>query len=71
MTQDAHVEQDQKVEFTGLDWDPACLRFFEDSVATSASDTPVRRPLDDREVDAWRHYEGMLEDVLPLLEPEP
>ena len=58
------------VAFAGLDWDQRCLRFFEDGVATSASDTPVRQPLDDSEVDAWRDYAGLLENVLPLLEPE-
>ena len=58
------------IEFAGLPWDPLCLRFFEDGVATSASDTPVRRPLEATEVGAWRHYRELLAEVLPELDAE-
>jgi tetratricopeptide (TPR) repeat protein len=56
------------VQFVGLPWDDACLRFYEDGVATSASDTPVRQPLDDKEVDGWKHYQGRLETYSGVLD---
>jgi tetratricopeptide (TPR) repeat protein len=55
------------LDFAGLEWDERCLRFFEPGVATSASDVPVRRALHDREVGAWRHYEGLLAGVVARL----
>jgi tetratricopeptide (TPR) repeat protein len=55
------------LDFVGVGWDERCLRFFEPGVATSASDTPVRRPLNDRETGAWRHYRDLLAPVLPEL----
>ncbi len=61
------------LKFLGLPWDPACLRFYETGVATSAGPTPIRRPLDQREVGAWTHYAAGLSDVsgrLPVAEYE-
>jgi hypothetical protein len=53
------------LDFAGVGLDERCLRFFEPGVATSASDTPVRRPLSDREAGAWRHYRELLAPGLP------
>jgi tetratricopeptide (TPR) repeat protein len=55
------------LDFAGVGLDERCLRFFEPGVATSASDTPVRRPLSDSEAGAWRHYRELLAPVLPDL----
>jgi hypothetical protein len=61
------AETRRLVEFLGLPWSDACLRFYEDGVATSESDTPVRRPLDDKEVGGWRHYQDRLEPYSSVL----
>jgi len=58
------------IDFAGLPWSDDCLRFYEPGVATSASDTPVRRPLSDREAGAWTHYRTLLADVLDRLDIE-
>jgi tetratricopeptide (TPR) repeat protein len=58
------------LDFVGLPWDERCLRFYEPGVATSASDTPVRRPLADREIGAWRHYRELLAPAIDTLEDE-
>ena len=56
------------VAFCGLDWDPACLKFYENNryVATASYDQ-VRRPIYVRSVGRHRHYEpyiGELNDAL-------
>jgi len=56
------------VEFVGLDWDPRCLQFYEPGIATSAADTPLREPLSNREVGAWRHYQRWLEPYADALD---
>ncbi len=58
------------VEFTGLEWDPRCLRFYETGVADSAGDTPLREPLSDREVGGWRHYERWLKPCFEDLDAD-
>jgi hypothetical protein len=58
------------LDFAGLPWDERCLRFFEPGVATSASDTPVRRPLADREIGAWRNYRELLAPAIETLADE-
>ena len=70
---DPAAETAQVLEFLGLPWDPRCLRFHEPGVATSAADTPLRRPVDDREVGCWEHYREPLARFagqLPLEEYE-
>jgi hypothetical protein len=54
------------LEFIGLDWDDACLRFHEtERLVRTASVTQVRQPVYTRSVERWRRYEDML---APLLE---
>lgn len=45
------------VKFCKLDWDPACLRFHENTryVATASYDQ-VRRPVYTRSIARFRHY---------------
>ena len=57
---DPATETRRLVDFLALPWDDSCLQFYEAGVATSASDTPVRRPLNQDEVGGWRHYEDRL-----------
>ncbi len=49
------------VEFTGLAWDPACLRFHESRhTVQTASKHQVKRPLYTSSVGRWRHYDAHL-----------
>lgn len=56
------------VEFAGLPWDDACLRFYEARRAiTTASVDQVRKPIYNSSVGRWRRYEkhlGPLRDAL-------
>ena len=59
------------LEFCGLEFDPACLRFHETprSVNTASSEQ-VRQPLYRESLDQWRHYEpwlGPLREALGTL----
>jgi tetratricopeptide (TPR) repeat protein len=52
-------------ESAGLDWDPACLRFFEQAAAVrTSSATQVRRPIYRSSVQRWRRH---AEDLQPLV----
>jgi Flp pilus assembly protein TadD len=51
----------QLVEFAGLPWDDACLRFHETKRAVrTASIDQVRRPIYRSSVGRWRHYAGFM-----------
>ncbi len=46
------------VEFVGLEWDDACLEFYENKrVAHTASVDQVRRPVYSSSIDRWQNYE--------------
>ncbi len=54
------------LDFIGVDWDDACMRFHEtERLVRTASVTQVRQPVYTRSVERWRRYEDML---APLLE---
>jgi len=49
------------IEFLGLEWDDACLRFHESKrVAATASNAQVRKPMYRTSVERWRRYERHL-----------
>jgi hypothetical protein len=63
---DPEGESRRLIEFLGLDWEPACLDFHRtERPVFSASLWQVRRPVFNRSVGRWRHYERHLG---PLLE---
>ncbi len=74
---DVHYEQlvaDQEgvsreiLEFCGLEWDPACLRYYDTGrVALTASYDQVNRPIYDRSVARHRHFEGHLKPLQRML----
>jgi tetratricopeptide (TPR) repeat protein len=54
------------VAWCGLEWDPACLAFYEGKrLVRTASITQVRQPIYTRSVARWKHYQQALG---PLLE---
>ena len=63
--EDIVEEPEQEVrkllDFLGLDFDPACLRFYENERAVrTASSEQVRRPINREGLDQWRTYEPWL-----------
>jgi tetratricopeptide (TPR) repeat protein len=58
------------VEFVGLEWDDACLRFYDTRrTVWTASIDQVRRPIYRSSVGRWRHYERHLESIKTALDP--
>lgn len=56
------------LQFCGLPWDDACLRFEDHpSAATTASALQVREPMHRGALGRWRHFEAGLEPLLALL----
>lgn len=65
--QDAQTRR--MLEFCGLPWDEACLR-FEDNAApvATASAVQVRNPMNSGSVRRWKKYEGQLGQLIALLQ---
>ncbi|MDE2304366.1 MAG: sulfotransferase [Gammaproteobacteria bacterium] len=65
-----HTESEVRrlLEYCGLEFEPACLRFYENERAVrTASAQQVRRPIFREGLDHWRHFEpwlGPLRDAL-------
>ncbi len=58
------------LEFCGLPWDGACLRFWEsDRTVRTPSAEQVRRPIYDRSVGHFRHYEHLLGELIDVIAP--
>ena len=62
-------ESRRLLEYCGLPWEDQCLRFYEDSQAsTTASALQVRKPIYDTSVGKWRNYALQLEPLRTSLE---
>lgn len=60
------------VEYCGLDWDEACMRFYEtERPVQTASAAQVRRPLYTDSIGAWRRYADHLDPLRAALELGP
>jgi tetratricopeptide (TPR) repeat protein len=58
------------LDFCGISWDPACLRFHETERAIrTASSEQVRRPIYDSSIGIWRRYERELAPLVEVLRP--
>lgn len=58
------------LEFVGVPFDPACLRFHRNRRAVrTPSAEQVRRPINSQGVDLWRHYEKWLNPLKQALGP--
>jgi tetratricopeptide (TPR) repeat protein len=58
------------LEFCGLDWDPLCLRFHENTAPVStASSVQVRQPLYRGSIDRWKRYGDKLDLLAETLGP--
>ena len=57
------------IEFLGLDWDDACLRFHEnDRVVRTASHAQVRRPIYMSSVGRAEHYRAFIQSLIAALQ---
>ncbi len=57
------------VDFIGLEWDPACLRYYANRrVVRTASQVQVREPVHAHSVGRWRHYESLIPELFHALE---
>jgi tetratricopeptide (TPR) repeat protein len=67
---DLETETLRLLEFCGLAWDDACLRYWETERAVrTASSEQVRRPIYTSSVGMWRHYTRELAELIEILEP--
>jgi len=58
------------IEFLGLDWDDACLRFHQtERVTMTASNEQVKRPIYKSSVKRWKNYQEHLGPLIEALGP--
>jgi hypothetical protein len=70
MVDDTEAEVRRLLDYCGLPFDAACLRFYEnDRAVRTASSEQVRQPIYRDAVDHWRHYEQWLEPLRSALGP--
>ena len=61
MIEDTETEVRRLLDYCGLQFEPSCLRFYENERAVrTASSQQVRKPIFHEGVDHWRHYETWL-----------
>jgi hypothetical protein len=67
---DPEREARRMLDHIGLDWDPACLRFYETKRAVStASVAQVRKPMYSNSVARWKRFEKHLSPLLKTIHP--
>jgi hypothetical protein len=65
---DVESQTRRLLDYCGLEWDDACLRFFEnDREVRTASQMQVRRPIYKSSVQRWRRYEKHLKPFFNAL----
>ncbi len=58
------------LEFCGLNFEAACLKFYEsDRPVRTPSAEQVRQPIYDKSVGHWRHYAAHLGELITVIEP--
>jgi predicted Zn-dependent protease len=70
LVEDTEAEVRRTLDYCGLEFEPACLRFFENERAVrTASSEQVRQPIYREGMDYWRHYEPWLGPLKAALGP--
>jgi hypothetical protein len=70
MVEDLEGETRRLLDYCGLSFDPACLRFYENERAVrTASSEQVRRPIFRDGLDQWRRFEPWLAPLAEALGP--
>ena len=68
MVEDTEVQVRRLLDYCGLPFEDACLRFHENERAVrTASSEQVRRPIFREGLDQWRHYEPWLDPLKAAL----
>lgn len=68
---DTESEVRRLLDFLGLPFDPACLRFHEtDRAVRTASSEQVRQPIFREGLDQWRRFEAWLDPLRAVLDDE-
>jgi len=64
LVEDTEAQVRSLLDYCGLPFDPACLRFFEnDRPVRTASSEQVRQPIYREGLDQWRHYQPWLGEL--------
>jgi hypothetical protein len=67
---DPEREARRMLDFLGLPWNPACLRFHETQrTVKTASVAQVRKPIYSSSVARWKHFDKHLEPLLEIIRP--
>jgi tetratricopeptide (TPR) repeat protein len=67
---DFEAQARRLLDFCGLPWQDACLRFYEsERPVRTPSAEQVRQPIYDRSVGHWRHYERHLGELIEVIAP--
>ena len=70
MVEDTEAEVRRLLDYCGLPFEAACLRFFENERAVrTPSSEQVRQPIYREAVDQWRHYDAWLDPLKAELGP--
>jgi hypothetical protein len=70
LVEDTEAEVRRLLDYCGLAFDPACLRFWEtDRPISTHSSEQVRGPVFRGALDRWRHYEPFLTPLARSLGP--
>jgi tetratricopeptide (TPR) repeat protein len=68
---DFETEARRLIAAVGLEWDDACLRYYENKrIVHTASSEQVRRPLTGEGVNRWRHYAAHIRPMIDAMWPE-
>ncbi len=68
LVEDTEREVRRLLNYCGLPFEPACLRFYEnDRAVRTASAQQVRKPIFREGLDQWRHFEPWLEPLRAAL----
>ncbi len=70
MVADQKGQTRRLLEYCGLPWEDACLRYYETERAIrTASSEQVRRPIYDSSIGIWKNYERELAPLMEILAP--
>ena len=70
VVEDLEAQVRRMLDYCGLPWDDACLRYYEsDRAVKTASSEQVRKPIYATSKHRWRNYECELEPLIEILEP--
>ena len=70
LVEDTQTEVRRLLEYCGLEFEPACLQFYEnDRAVRTASSEQVRTPIFREGLEQWRHYEPWLAPLKTALGP--